>query len=56
MTLCPVSAAKVSGWINLPAARRHHDVHFKRLALQGAHQFRRFVAAIPPETPTVTLM
>jgi len=32
----------------------HDDVDFKTLALQRTHQLRRFVAAIPPLTPTVT--
>ena len=43
MTLWPVSAAKVSGWTNLRGRLGHHHVHFERLALQCAHQFRRLV-------------
>jgi hypothetical protein len=43
ITLWPVSAAKVSGWMNLLRRLGHHHVDFKGLALQGAHQFRRLV-------------
>jgi hypothetical protein len=35
ITLCPVSAAKVSGWMNFCAAIGHDYANFKSLLLQA---------------------